>query len=300
MRLSACDVIDDIPLQLRWWRRGDDRQNFGDFLTVLLWRELCQTSIVDAQAIHLIGSVISEGWVKKGLADGPPGFQRQVVFWYCGCQEPKKPSDAALSFAQIRGVRGPLTRQVLGLPENTVLGDTGLLAPVIHQPSSHLTTTGRYLCIPHMSDPLPDLHLRQLSGADIVIRPVVENSLSSLRQLLDQIASARFVLAGSLHAAILAFAYGVPFAYFDSGFVSMPFKWRDFSASINAGTHFVDNVSDGEKVYSDFIAPRMRGPLLIPILEAAPFVVLPEKLMLARKLDSIDFNGIMQSVADKS
>ena len=286
------DDMYDIPLQLRWWRRGDNRQNFGDILTVVLYKELCQTLSVDAQAIHLVGSVISEGWVKKGLADGPPGFQRQVVFWCCGCQDPKRPSDAALSFAQIRGVRGPLTRQVLGLPESTVLGDTGLLAPVIHQPSPHSTTTGKYACIPHMSDPLPDWHLRQLSGADIVIRPVVENSLSSLRHLLDQIASARFVLAGSLHAAILAFAYGVPFAYFDSGFVSMPFKWRDFSASIDTGTHFVDNVSDGENVYNNVIAPRMRGPLILPILKVAPFVVRPERLMLAAKLDSQQINRI--------
>ena len=47
--------------------------------------------------------------------------------------------------------------------------------------------------------------------------------------MLDTIAAivaAEFVLAGALHAAVVACAYDVPFAYYDSGDIDLPFKCR--------------------------------------------------------------------------
>jgi hypothetical protein len=41
-----------------------------------------------------------------------------------------------------------------------------------------------------------------------------------LSRLIDKIASASLVLAGSLHSAVVACAYGVPFAFYNSGGMS--------------------------------------------------------------------------------
>jgi hypothetical protein len=99
--------------------------------------------------------------------------------------------------------------------------------------------------------------------------------------MLDKIASASFVLTGALHAAIIACAYGRPFAFWDNGHVDIPFKWWDFASSVNILCVFVRNVNEGRRSYRDAITPRMRIPSLSPILEACPFFIRPSALLRA-------------------
>ena len=63
------------------WLKGEDVQNFGDFLTELLMAELFYPLGVPARRIHLIGSVVSDLFVTESPADQPvePG-----VFWGWG------------------------------------------------------------------------------------------------------------------------------------------------------------------------------------------------------------------------
>ena len=53
----------------------------------------------------------------------------------------------------------------------------------------------------------------------------------------------------------------------------MPFKWRDFAASINAPCVFQPDVGQGELHYAREIAPQLRIPNLLPLLLASPFEV---------------------------
>jgi hypothetical protein len=107
-----------------------------------------------------------------------------------------------------------------------------------------------------------------------------------LLDVIDAIAAAKFVLAGALHAAIIACAYRRPFAYYDSGAIDLPFKWLDFSASIDTPTAFVRTVKEGWRAWEWLIAPALRRPKLAPILAVFPGEVQPGLLSQAQAWDA--------------
>ncbi len=271
---------------LIWWLQGQERQNFGDYLTEFLWNNLAAQMRIPGDGYHLIGSTIADGIIFHDLDDIGKWEAGRVVFWCCGMRDENPLSPDSLARSVFCGVRGPLTRDALKLPAATPIGDPALILPLVHTPKQNAGTAGKTVCAPHFLDKNSDQHLLELTGADVIVRPAIANSCEALTQILDELASAEFVLAGSLHAAIAACAYGVSFCYFDDGNVDIPFKWRDFSASVNIGTFFVDNIAEGKKIYEAAIRPRLRTPLLFPILAAAPFRVHPELMLKAALHDA--------------
>ncbi len=257
--------------RLIWWLQGQERQNFGDYLTEFLWSNLGEEMRVRGDAYRLIGSAIDDGIIAGDLKRLGNWERGRIVFWGCGLRDENPPNANSLARSVFCGVRGPLTREALKLPQSTPLGDPALLLPLFYEPRCGARSKGRTVCVPHFLDKNSDERLAASTGAEVVVRPSIANSTEALTEILDEIASADFVLAGSLHAGIVACAYGVPFCYFDGGYLDLPFKWRDFSASINIGTFFVNNVADGRNIYDTTIRPRLRKPLLFPILAAAPF-----------------------------
>jgi hypothetical protein len=166
-------------------------------------------------------------------------------------------------------VRGPLTRDLLGLPKATVLGDPALLLPLLY-PGKKSSNSGPAICIAHFQDEISEVDLLKTTGADEIVSIKIPPRLDAAYELIDRITSASFVLTGALHAAIVACAYNVPFAYLDTGFIDCPFKWKDFSASISTPAIFVENIEEGKNAYSK-IAGMIRKPRLAPILGMAPF-----------------------------
>ena len=165
-----------------------------------------------------------------------------------------------------------------------------MLLPLLYGPRPSTTTKGKAICVPHFEDRKSDEELLAISRADVVIRPNIKNSIKDLLRILDDIASARFVLAGSLHSAIVACAYGVPFCFWDNGHLDVPFKWRDFSGSVNIGTSFVTSVEDGRNVYDGLHRKNLKRPPLFPILAAAPFHVKKPLLLAAAISDAANGN----------
>jgi len=271
---------------LIWWLQGQECQNFGDYLTEFLWNNLAEEMRVPGDGYRLIGSAIDEAIIDRDLRGLGKWERGRIVFWCCGLRDGKPLGPEFVARSVFCGVRGPLTRDALNLPPSTPFGDPALLLPLLHEPIPHERTNGKTVCLPHFLDENSEGRLLEMTGADVIVRPSVANSPEALTEILDEISSADFVLAGSLHAAIAACAYGVPFCYFDSGYVDLPFKWRDFSASVNIGTSFVDNVAEGRKIYETTIRPRLHRPLLFPILAAAPFRVRPPQLLRAALHDA--------------
>ena len=283
-----------VPLQssseetprLIWWLQGEDRQNFGDYLTDFLWKNLGDGMRVAGDGYRLIGSAISDGTIHDDLRTLGKWEHGRIVFWCCGSRDGNPLTPESLARSVFCGARGPLTRDALKLPRSMPIGDPGLLLPLLYQPRPSKNTKGKTLCVPHILDNHSDEYLLDSTGAEVIVRPSIANSPEALTTILDEIVSAEFILAGSLHAAIIACAYDVPFCYFDSGYVDVPFKWRDFSASVNIGTFFVDRVSEGRKIYETLVLPRLRRPLLFPILAAAPFRVRSAQLLAAALHDA--------------
>jgi hypothetical protein len=265
---------------VRYWRQehAGGPQNFGDFLSELFLAEMLVVPSWPADAYYLVGSVIREQRIRRTLAEHhvDPTTGR-VAFWGCGLRSAEGLSAAAAEAVACFGVRGPLTRDALGLPTDTVLGDPGLLLPLLVDPPPH--RHGRTLCITHFHEPRPADDLARETGVDEVVSAAIPPSLDAVRSLVGLIAGAGFVLCGSLHAAITACGYGVPFAFLDSGHIDVPFKWEDFAASVGIPCHFARTLAEGRAIHGDAIAPAYRPLPLSPLLHVAPFHVLPDVLL---------------------
>lgn len=193
-------------IRLYWWngRKGPDRSNFGDALSPLLVRELARQEVRYASPARCdlvaAGSVLhairkASRW-RRVLGRRPP------IVWGSGTLEPPGADHRGL---RIRAVRGPRTRDALGLPADTPLGDPGLLIDrlVVRGPRRW-----RWGIIPHyveadhpmvqaMAHATPEATVINLRDPDV---------LATARS----IAACDFVISSSLHGLITADAFGIP------------------------------------------------------------------------------------------
>ena len=274
-----------VPSAVTYWLEGEPVQNFGDFLTELFLARVLAPGPQPYPRMRLIGSVLSESIIRADLRAAGPAPDAMVGYWGCG-QRDEHGIDARLrARCRFHGVRGPLTRIRLQLPEHTPIGDPALLAPLLHEPALLPNLAGRTLCVPHFHDQAGDARILERSGADFVVRPQLPDSLDALLKMIDVICSAEFVLAGALHAAIIACAYRRPFAYYIDNYIDLPFKWLDFSASVNIPAIFARNVDEGSRAWAGLLAPALRRPKLAPILAAFPGAIQPGLLDKAKIWD---------------
>lgn len=276
---------------VRYWLQDQPKkqQNFGDYLTELFLAEVFIAPFYSADVYHLIGSVIAENQIQQDLDTlGINPETGVVAFWGCGTRSDQPLSSWALQRSRFFGVRGPLSRQVLGLPQQTVLGDPGLLLPVLRPKSRRRSrTTGGTLCVMHLLDQRPPEEVLQETGVQRVISAGIRGSIRQLDKLIRLIADADFVLCGALHSAIAACAYGTPFAFYDSGYINVPFKWADFAASVSIPDTFVHNIAEGRALYHDAIAASYQPLPLLSLLTNAPFMVRTSLLIRAMIIDGL-------------
>jgi GT2 family glycosyltransferase len=273
-------------IDLIWWKRGEDVQNFGDYLTIMLNEVFLGPAFVVGDAYRLIGSVIDDQIIHDDLTQLGKWANGTLVYWCCGARADAPLTAESLARIVICGVRGPLSRAALGLPESMPIGDPALLLPLLHAPDPDVDTRGKSICIPHIDEPKLDSWLLKHTGVDRIIRPSIAASREALTKFIDEIAASDFVLAGSLQAAIVACAYDRPFCFFDSGHLDVTFKWRDFAASIGIGAFFARNMVEGRRIYEDLIRPQLNKPLLFPILAVAPLQVRTDLLIEAARRDA--------------
>ncbi len=262
-----------------YWRKHLRLQNFGDYLSEVLLQALCRRSIFDPGAghvngryefIYLIGSAIDDHHVKIGLEHAQSLGPCRIAFWCCGKRDEHPLDQELLGHCVFLGARGPLTRDALGLPSNTPLGDPALLLPIIYTPKFDKEWASKTICVPHFNEKKSDEELLVSTGVDVILRPNITNELNELFRFIDRLVSARFAICGALHAAIVRCAYATEFAYFDSGDVDVPFKWKDFSASVGIGARFAKSLAEGQSIYAENISNRVRIPRLDGIVAAAP------------------------------
>jgi hypothetical protein len=279
--------FETVNPRIEYYLKGLSLQNFGDYLSPLLAKHLLHGPRLDADIYHLVGSVIDAAWITTGLRSVVGLEKGLIAYWGCGLRQPAPLPAKIQALCAFCGVRGSLTRDLLGLPTDTPLGDPGLLLPIVVQPTGNAISVGKTLCIPHIFEPADRELLHSMSGCDLMISPLVENNESSLIAIIDAIANAEFVLTGSLHGAIVACAFGRPFAYWDTGFIDTRFKWDDFSSSIGIESMFAHNLSEGRAIYEDGIRNSIRRPSLSNILQVAPFTPKPSAVMRALAYDGI-------------
>jgi hypothetical protein len=201
------------------WSLTSKSVNWGDLLLRELAEEFFDIETIRRRYSGVVfgGSVLSEFYFenfRKGSTSRP------VLAVSCGARNSRDSLQPPLNL-EIHGVRG---RGTASLIKNTVpTGDPGMLAPVIFGIEPKLSNEFRKLHVPHYSQPKNriDFAVESLS----TMLPFGKSSKS----LVSEINASNFVLAGSLHAGICAFATGTPFAFSLGDSEEDPFKYFDFA-----------------------------------------------------------------------
>ena len=280
------------------WMQNRLVQNLGDYrgdivLEALGFRAIsCRShsglSVNPGRCLLPIGSVL---WNRTFEHISGP-----IDVWGCGWRGEPLRADLRerISF---HAVRGPETVRGLGLPPDIPQGDPALLLPRLMPkiPRQH----GKAIIIPHYYrvDCMTAAQRYRFTGCDALVpsrvigKPVPSARPSPRgiwamakarlglgvpivtgRQAINAIAGADFVLTGSLHGAILAQAYGVPWASYDDGYVDVPVKWYDWADYLGIQIRFVSTLAEGEQWWQ---TEGRRGAIrdLTPLLSAFPYPI---------------------------
>lgn len=276
-------------------------KNLGDYLATIVLDALGYRGVnrgyPDPQVINpgrcllAIGSVLCNYTFEQ--------ISEPVDVWGCGWRGTPLPPEV-INRVRFCAVRGPLTAAGLGLPPDIPLGDPALLLPQLCP--RPVARHGKTVVVPHFYRTRAQSagQRRQQSGCQAVLstmifQPQGVGQPGWLRQLLglvrtwvgmgiqprtvwpavECLAGADFILTGSLHGAILAQAYGVPWAAYDDGYVDAPPKWQDWAAYLGVDLEFAANLAEGERWWA---RSGCHGVVrdLAPLLAAFPYPAIPQ------------------------
>lgn len=221
-------------IKLYWWREFSGKKNFGDDLSPILIERLTGRKVAFSKLSKCdmisTGSILDLAvkFTRERILRRP--FHRTLV-WGSGSFGTVKPG---YHHFKVSAVRGPLTRQALGLSDNVAVGDPALLLPrIIDRPKKKY----RWGIIPHIA------HRADPAVADMALQPgskVIDLARSEPLEIAAEIASCDFVISSSLHGLITADAFGIPNVWMQIGkpLVGGQWKFRDYFASIDrTGRH---------------------------------------------------------------
>lgn len=200
-----------------YFKRGDNIDNVGDLLSPVIVdfmkdrHGVANAKLKSTRRLFAIGSIIDMA-------------KSKMVVWGSGLRNfhsvpPEYPLD-------VRAVRGPATRKKLldqGVSCPEVYGDPALLLPLFYDQA--VTKRKEYIIVTHYSKEkfIPAAYQTN----------VVTTLTSDWRSFIDSIREAEFVLCGSLHALIIAEAYGIPALLIQSEIDKDLFKYEDYYLSTN-------------------------------------------------------------------
>lgn len=235
----------------------------------------------DAPAVIWGGDLDAPGQSWDDLVAAAP---RPASAWACGLRHPEGSAAPVLAQMDVRALRGPLSARALGLEGRVPLGDATLLLPLVHDARPALAFEGWSVCVPPAGDARSDAEILAASGAQRVLRLPPAGDAESVEGFIDALVAARFILCGALDAAMIAAAYGRPFAFWSlpgmaaSTPSSIPFAWADFAASLGIELQPQPDVTHGELHHGAALAARIRLPALWPLLVSAPGSVRAEQM----------------------
>jgi succinoglycan biosynthesis protein ExoV len=198
------------------------RGNFGDDLNGWLWNSLLPEawSETDDGILFVgIGTILD-----KKL----PAARVRVVFG-AGVGYSAAPSDISAGTARWRiyGVRGPLTARALKLDKRLAMTDPAILLATL--PEFRGLKRRGVIFIPHWKS----VRYGYWQGICDSLGIEFVDPCQESKSVVARIAAAEKVIAESMHAAIIADAFRVPWIPVALSREVSPFKWVDWAASLN-------------------------------------------------------------------
>lgn len=204
-------------MRLTYFRSGSP--NFGDDLNAELWPKLASGLFDDDPASAFVGI---------GTIIGMPVGEAQDLHVFssgAGYDPPRRWAGRQVTYWC---VRGPISAQLLGLAPEVALTDGAILTPLVTGFPPVAGDGVRTVMIPHFETiqrgGWPEV--ARLTGYDLV------DPRDSPASVIARIANARLVLTESLHGAILADTYGIPWIAFCTSKNFSSTKWADWRMSL--------------------------------------------------------------------
>lgn len=244
------------------WRCHDRSFNFGEALGDMVLKGIGVEPVYGKRSgprpggrvLLSVGSELRQRFINKQKEryDG-------VVVWGHGYSY-QRPADPAT--ADIRAVRGPLTRKVCGLPGDTPLGDPAFLMPKYYPLVRE--NSGEIVYAPHWFN-------RATDPGDYGFFDV-NCEEGEAQQKMQRLVSADFVMTNSLHVAIFCIAYSVPFGptLLGEDGINKPWKWADIFEWLKCPLCWNYNEKQARRWYEAF-GSKIEVPDLDPLVDSFPW-----------------------------
>jgi succinoglycan biosynthesis protein ExoV len=194
-------------------------QNFGDEINRVIWPKL---------APELFEEERDEGFLGIGTIIGmpTPGCSHLHVFssgmGYDSLARWQTPRT-------VWCVRGPLTSRLFGTPPEATMTDGAILAPAAMPDWPNRCAARGIGVIPHWES----MRFSGWQESCTLAGMKLISPIGSPAEVVDRLLSVELVLAESLHGAILADTYGIPWVAFVSSGNFSVFKWKDWTMSVD-------------------------------------------------------------------
>lgn len=194
--------------------------NFGDDLNLWLW-DFLLPGFRDVRPDVLlvgVGTVLNENLLPKGI--------RKLVVG-SGFGYGALPDVTDVGEWDLRAVRGPLTAAKLGLERSLAIVDPAVMVSEMPE-FRNLPKINRTVFVPHWASATGGVWTDVCSAAGLgYVDPRKE-----AKSVIRAIAQSECVLAESMHAAIIADAFRVPWIAVSTSPEINGFKWRDWAGSL--------------------------------------------------------------------
>jgi len=208
------------------YARANGKLNFGDLLSTPIVHKFFGNNSVAFQSVFTereadliaVGSVVQRFFKMKKKRD----------VWGAGLITKYDPNKIDTGKMVFHAVRGKLTRDLLHLPDDMVLGDPGLLANLVYEPSNY--KNDKVGIIPHYMEKDNPI-IKSLLNDDRFFVIDVERTPE---EVIKDITSVKMVLSSSLHGLIVSDSFGVPnyWLKLTESLAGNGFKFEDYFSGV--------------------------------------------------------------------
>lgn len=211
-------------MKLHYFKRKDNRFNFGDDLNDWLWPQLLPNCFDDNHESVFVGM----GTLINDLLPMRVGSAEKVIVFSTGVGY-ERPLAEVPSNWHIYCLRGPLSAQQLGVPKHLAIADGAILLRRFYKPMSDSKKIS-FSFMPHV--------YHAIQGGSIWKEICNELGFGyidpcwSVEQVLEAISYTEVLLAEAMHGAITADALRTPWVPIVTSPRILSFKWQDWCTSI--------------------------------------------------------------------
>lgn len=249
------------PINIFLFKASGPNENFGEYLCKKVIAAMgfeqnnyCQSNRIpknDKNLKYIMTGI--GGFFNNGIYEAY--FGEKINKWYIwgsgvDCEpslKDKLPSNVIQNKCVITMLRGPLTKQWYNIEDDVLLGDPGYLASYFFkfQPEEK-----RNVFVQFYYDNAVG---RRIDGVDVylsaLLRPDVDQNFINVCR---NISNANIVLTGSMHIAVAAHSYGVPWAMVSKEHTDLAneWKWHDTLGCLGLckeDIYIVNSVEEGLK-----------------------------------------------------